>query len=275
MDTRPHNSAQLSVVELHDHTTEVAQWGNADQRALILLHSALLDRRVWTPIVDALLSGAQEPSPGRIVAYDLRSHGSASGAPVAASLDDLVRDLGEVIAALGIEQATLAGLSLGGALAQRAAPEFSSVIDRLVLCSTRGQFPADTMQQRAGQAAVHGVSALIPETMERWLGPPTVQSDMSEAASYVRQCLLETATETWRSVWNLLAGFDSLKRNGRFRGTVDVVVGTADGAVSHDAAQELANSFEAGRLTTIENGVHLCTLQSIEQVTAIIRKTSW
>lgn len=273
MDTPPDNSARLSVLELHDHTTEVAQWGDPDRRALILLHSALLDRRVWAPVVDALLHGDHEPFTGRIVAYDLRSHGSARDAPAAASLDDLVRDLGEVIAVLGIEQATLAGLSLGGALAQRAAPELSSVIDRLVLCSTRGEFPADLMQQRANQASVHGVPALIPETMQRWLGTPDIQATMSDAVSYVRQCLLDTATDTWRSVWNLLAGFDNLERNSSFHGTVDVIVGTADGAVSQDAAQQLTNSFDAGRLTVVENGVHLCTLQYAEQVTAVIRKT--
>jgi pimeloyl-ACP methyl ester carboxylesterase len=60
---------------------------------------------------------------GRLIAYDLRGHGSSSPVvePAAHALDRQVSDLAAVVASLAVPPAVLGGVSLGGHVAVRAA----------------------------------------------------------------------------------------------------------------------------------------------------------
>ena len=76
--------------------------------AVILIHGGMLDHRMWDPQVEALASHH------RVVRYDVASHGR-SPAPEAAWKN--YEHLGLLMQGLGIESASLVGLSLGGRIA--------------------------------------------------------------------------------------------------------------------------------------------------------------
>src|SRR5262249_22350747 len=78
---------------------------------VVLIHglggSTAIWRRVVRPLADDF----------RVLAYDLRGLGRSETPPPPYGLDDLVADLDALLDGLGVEQATLVGHSLGGAVA--------------------------------------------------------------------------------------------------------------------------------------------------------------
>jgi 3-oxoadipate enol-lactonase len=71
-----------AIVSVGDHETAVSDTGG-DGVPLLLLHSLGLDRRFWRPATARLPAGL------RIIAYDLRGHGQARGAPLTTGLEQL------------------------------------------------------------------------------------------------------------------------------------------------------------------------------------------
>ncbi|HSO40596.1 MAG TPA: alpha/beta fold hydrolase, partial [Labilithrix sp.] len=96
------------MIELSDHSTQIAQAGDTGP-AVVLLHALGLTWHMWEPIVLDLACGR------RVFAYDLRGHGAAADAPPPADLTTLADDLQEVLDHEGLTGAHVVGLSYGGA----------------------------------------------------------------------------------------------------------------------------------------------------------------
>ena len=93
----------MSAVEVH----RVVE-GPPDAPVLVLSNSLGSMLTVWDPQIPALSEHF------RVVRYDLRGHGASPVPPGPYDIADLGADLLGVLDRLGVEQADLAGLSLGG-----------------------------------------------------------------------------------------------------------------------------------------------------------------
>ena len=93
---------------------------------VVLIHAFSVDRRMWAPQI-ALLEKRF-----RVVRYDQRGHGKSDGpsAPYAQH-----EDLRSVLDALGIDKATLIGLSAGATTATDFAIAYPNRVVRVVLAS--------------------------------------------------------------------------------------------------------------------------------------------
>src|SRR3954462_9445313 len=92
--------------------------------AVVLLHAAIGDRRMWDAQFAALAATH------RVIRYDRRGFGETAGGPGEfAHCEDLLA----LLDARGIEQAALVGASMGGACALDAALAAPERITRLVL----------------------------------------------------------------------------------------------------------------------------------------------
>ncbi|MGD9695341.1 MAG: alpha/beta fold hydrolase [Thermoleophilia bacterium] len=112
-------------VDLGDHETLVADTGG-EGRPIVLIHPLGLDRLAWRDLARALAPSR------RVIAYDLRGHGGAGGAP-RADADGLVADLAALLAARGVEGVDLAGAGSGALLAARAARALGDRVGALTL----------------------------------------------------------------------------------------------------------------------------------------------
>lgn len=92
--------------------------------ALVFLHAAVADRRMWNAELEAFAASHH------VVAYDRRGFGETLPVDEPYSL---TQDLARVLDALGVQRATLVGCSQGGRVALDFALEAPERVERLVL----------------------------------------------------------------------------------------------------------------------------------------------
>jgi 3-oxoadipate enol-lactonase len=258
---------------LTDHETTAGQLRTgADGRAhlCVLVHSALLDRHLWSRFATALADRLRASTdPWVLLAYDLRAHGDAADAPTTGGIKQLVADLGEVVDIAGADALSvhLAGLSLGGAVVQEAAVTQPDRFASITAIGTSSRFPADVMTQRA-RRGLDGVGAQLDDTLARWLTPRTL-ADAGPTVEYVRERVLATTPRRWAYTWQNLAGFDVADRLPAVPAPVLAVAGSEDTAAPVPALATIAERAQRGKLAVIEDAGHLIALEQPNQLATI------
>ncbi|HVP02189.1 MAG TPA: alpha/beta fold hydrolase [Solirubrobacteraceae bacterium] len=120
----------LRVIALHGH--DVACRVAGEGPALVLLHGIASDSGIWS----AVLPGLAERH--TVIAPDLPGHGMSDKPRGDYSLGALACGVRDLLAALGVERASLVGHSLGGGVAMQLAYQFPERVERLVLVSSGG-----------------------------------------------------------------------------------------------------------------------------------------
>src|SRR5215208_1088737 len=124
--------ADLSTCEITLHGHRVSYRCGGSGPVLVLIHGITSSSATWEPVLPALAEHFT------IIAPDLLGHGQSDKPAGDYSLGShacLVRDL---MLALGHEQGTIVGHSLGGGIAMQAAYQFPELVGRLVLVSSGG-----------------------------------------------------------------------------------------------------------------------------------------
>lgn len=117
---------------------------------LILIHGLGDDHRAWRRSLPDLMLRH------RVILYDLRGHGETTLGEPDGTLRQMGNDLAALINAIGLERAALAGFSLGGTIAMRAAIDHPQLVSRLILVATSsrvGRAAADWYRQRSDMVA--------------------------------------------------------------------------------------------------------------------------
>lgn len=118
-------------------------------------------------VLDAL--PARATAGRRALAPDLRGHGASRGAAAPFTLGDLAGDLAGLFEALGLEDATLVGWSLGAQVALAALPRLRPRLSRLVLLSAT---PCFTLRD----GWPHGLPARTLEALARQVRRDTARA---------------------------------------------------------------------------------------------------
>ncbi len=93
---------------------------------VVFIHGSNLDGRMWDGQMEAFRARF------RVIRYDLRGHGKSAGATAPIRAAD---DLRQLLDRLGVQQASLVGLSAGASVATDFALLFPDRVSRLVLAS--------------------------------------------------------------------------------------------------------------------------------------------
>lgn len=143
---------------------------------VVLIHGHPFDRTLWEPQV-ATLSGSF-----RVLAPDLRGFGESPVTPGIVTMREFAADIEELLAALGISRAAIAGLSMGGLVAMDLAVTHPERYWALGLITTTARPVApDEPAARAARAAeieAEGLGGLIGYMHTGLYGPncpPTVR----------------------------------------------------------------------------------------------------
>ncbi len=109
-------------------TLAYVETGDSEGPPLLLLHGQGDTSRSWSPVAPFLTKR-------RLLAVDLRGHGSSSAPPCCYGLQDLASDASLFLDALGVAKADVAGHGFGAVAAQLLAAEHPDKVGALVLVS--------------------------------------------------------------------------------------------------------------------------------------------
>ncbi|MCU0304805.1 MAG: alpha/beta hydrolase [Thermoanaerobaculales bacterium] len=119
------------MAELSRPEVTISYSDQGDGATVALLHGHTFDRRVWRPVLPALLDAGC-----RVVRPDLRGHGLSSRPDRGYHVSHHAGDLIALLDHLGIERAAIAGFSFGGGVALEAALTHPERVAALALIST-------------------------------------------------------------------------------------------------------------------------------------------
>jgi pimeloyl-ACP methyl ester carboxylesterase len=115
---------------------------------ILLLHGLGLDHTFWDPQVEEFSRTHQ------VIVHDLRGHGRSESPDVPYSIDQFSDDLDQFLHFLGLKQAILLGLSLGGRILIRFALKFPQEVRALILADAQSETPPEAGQRFKALAEV-------------------------------------------------------------------------------------------------------------------------
>lgn len=168
-------------LELQIGELTISGWsvGPIDGPLVLCLHGWLDNAGSFATLVPLLASARPDL---RFVAIDLPGHGRSSHRPAGAMLHflDAVVDVADLLDALGVEQATLLGHSMGAALSTLFAGAFPDRVRRLVMLDGLGPLsnPADDTAEQLARGVLAAQKARTRT--------PRVYADRGDAVARVR-----------------------------------------------------------------------------------------
>ena len=233
---------------------------------LLLLHCLGVDRHFW----DFTAGLANE---FRLLSYDLPGHGDTrvpSGSYGIHELADLTADL---LRRAGVSRAHVAGISLGGLIAQRLAAAYPAMVDRLVLIDTTPRYTDELRSMwavRAKGARESGVGSLIEGLLPIWFTPQAIAEE-TQAVRYVRETLARCPSEGYALACEALAAAD-LREDAKRIGVPTLVVCGEDDIPSFlDAARWLAANIAGAKSAWIPRSRHASVLERPDEGLRLLR----
>lgn len=209
------------------------------------------DFRIWEGVLGRLRPNF------RMIAYDLRGHG-LSGAPNAPyRLADHVGDLAALLDALGVRDAIVCGVSVGGMIGQGLAAARPELVRGLVLCDTAHQIrPQSMWDQRIEAVRERGIEALADPILERWFSESYRVEHAEELIGW-RHMLVRTPVEGYIGTCAAIRDADLTEAAQSVAVPTLCVCGTEDGATPPELVRSLADLIPGGRFQLIDGAGHL------------------
>jgi 3-oxoadipate enol-lactonase len=250
-------------VRVRDLIVHVQVSGPADAPALVLLHSLGTSGHVWDPQAEALAARF------RVIRPDMRGHGLTGVTDGPYSLQGLAEDARALLDALGLGRVHVAGLSIGGAVAQALAAASPARVRSLILCDTAMAFPPPSIwRERAALVRAHGMAPITEPVLARWVTPDVSHGPAAEG---LRAMLRRTDPEGYAGAAEALAVGDLTASTSALRLPALVLVGEHDLATPPAAAAALAAAIPGAALTVLPGAAHIPTVQIPDAVTGAMR----
>jgi pimeloyl-ACP methyl ester carboxylesterase len=255
--------------------------------AVVLLHAAIGDRRMWDAQFTALAATH------RVIRYDRRGFGeTADGPGEYAHYEDLLA----LLDARGIEQAALVGASMGGACALDAALAAPERITRLALLGsglTGHTWPDHMLADfaRLGAEAVPDGGLARYAAREVDVDPAHVRAmtdanirylvagpdrDVSvlpaDMVALVREMCEQVYWHDWTAPQWTERIPDTRHRLAEIRTPALVVIGTSDARGLVELSSHLADSLPDAELVELADTGHLPSMERPDEVNALLRK---
>ncbi len=231
---------------------------------LLMLHSLGTTSDVWDEQATALASSF------RVIRPDFRGHGLTEVTPGPYTVERLARDMIAVLDALGAGRVHVAGISLGGLVAQRLAAQAPERVASLMLCDTALSIPPpETWRERAATVRTHGMGAIADAVLARWV---TEGFRDQPAAAGLRAMLLRTAPEGYAASCEAIAEADLTESTRHLHIPTLVLVGEQDLATPPAAAQALHEAIRDSTLAVLPGAAHIPTAERPDEVATALRR---
>jgi pimeloyl-ACP methyl ester carboxylesterase len=226
---------------------------------IVLLHAFPLNARMWEP------QQALAEFGWRIVAPQFPGFDGGTGAHANATVDDYAGQLVDLLDSLHVEQAVIAGLSMGGYVAFALLRHARRYFSGLVLADTRSQ--ADTPEGQQGREKMRallrdkGPSAIADEMIPKLLGASTLK-ERPAVGEHVRALIMSSSADAIDGAINVLKTRpDSTPLLSGIHVPTLIVVGEEDTLTPPDMSREMHRAIHGSELVVIPESGHLSNLE--------------
>lgn len=236
--------------------------GRDDAPALVFANSLGTDARIWDGVIEALAPSY------RILSYDKRGHGLSDAPAGDYSLADHVDDFVGLLEITGIDRLALAGVSVGGLIAQGFAVRYPERLAALVLCDTAPRLgDHSTWQARIDAVRGAGLASIADQVMERWFSDGFRTNEADNLAGW-RNLFLRTDADGYCGTCATLRDTDLTAAVASIATPTLVVAGADDRSTPVDLVASCARAIPGARFEIIQNAGHI---PSIEQPAELAR----
>jgi 3-oxoadipate enol-lactonase len=233
---------------------------------LVLLHCLGVDHHFW----DFARPLAAEFT---LYRYDLPGHGASAIPPAGYGIADLSEQLAALLEEHKTGRVHLAGVSLGGLIAQHFAATHPERVDRLILIDTTPRY-TDEMRsmwaERAAGARQSGSASLIEGLLKIWFTPAAIARNGADV-QYVRSTISKCSGEGYALACEALAAADLRSLLAQIKAPTLVICGEDDIPSFLDAARLLASTIGGARLAWIPEARHASVLEHPDAGLKLIR----
>jgi 3-oxoadipate enol-lactonase/4-carboxymuconolactone decarboxylase len=234
--------------------------GPAGAPALLLLHSLGTSQMIF----DAQAEGLKTAF--RVIRPDLRGHGLTTVTPGPYDIAQLARDMLGVLDGLGVTSAHVAGISIGGLVAQSIAHQAPERVRSLILIDTALAIPPpDAWRERAARVRAEGIAPLMDGVIARWVTPAFMDAPETEG---LRAVLRQTPAEGYAAAAEAIAAADFTLASRAIRVPTLVLVGDSDQATPVSSAEALRDAIPGAELIVLRDAAHIPTVEQPAAVTA-------
>lgn len=229
---------------------------------VVLLHGVGGGRAIW----GAQGSGSVQALAAkgcRAIAFDLPGYGD-SPSPAHFTLEGMADAVAQSLAALGVQQATIVGHSMGGMVAQQMAVRHAARLQALVLVCTTASFgkPDGAWQQAflrqrlapldAGQGMAALAEALVPSLLAEQREP---------ALSQGCAVMSRVPEASYRAALAALLGFDLRGALPRITVPTLCIAAAQDATSPPEVMQRMAQRIPGARFECLADAGHLAPLE--------------
>jgi 3-oxoadipate enol-lactonase len=243
------------------HTASVPGSAHARPR-IALIHSLALDRSVWDGVIPLLTPHAN------VLIYDCRGHGKSGRPKMKFTPELFAADLAGLLDHVHWVDATIAGCSMGGCVAQAFAALYPERTPALALIDTTAWYgptaPKD-WRERAQTAASKGLQALSGFQATRW-----VSDAFREAHPEVMRAKLEVFLandiDCYMATCEMLGDADLRHHQPTMRMPTSVIVGEQDYAAPVAMSEQIYQAMPNASLSVLPGVRHLTPIECPDMI---------
>ena len=239
-----------------------------DGPALFLIHGIGASRATF----DGMVAGLQDQF--TCISYDLRGHGQSPLPKGRFDLDDLVDDLEELRARLGIAKAHFAGHSLGGMIGPRYARRYPGRVLSLGLWSTAAfRTDDDSAKVRGVVTAMRdkGIGPVLDTLTARWFTDAFCAA-RPDVIAWRKKQVMDTDPDVFLNVFDIYAETEMAPWLHEVTVPAQVLTGALDGGCNPRLNALIHQALPGSELVILDGLKHAIFIEATERVLPEVRR---
>ncbi len=222
-----------------------------DGPPLVLANSLGSSLAMWDGQADALAERH------RLIRFDARGHGASEVPPGPYTIDDFGRDVLELLDHLGIERATVAGISLGGMTAMWLGIHAPERVERIIpTCTSAKLGPPQMWADRAATVREHGLAAIAPAVAKNW-----VTDALADRRPELEAMIVATPADGYIASCAAIERMDLLPRLHEITAPALVIAARQDPSTPPEHGERIAAAIPGARFEVLDGAAHLANLE--------------
>jgi len=240
---------------------------DGDGEPLVLVHGVGGGAENWDGVVASLPQKRFQ-----VIRLDLSGHGGSGPIASPCTVQDLARDVTDVMDALGVKSAAIAGFSLGGLIAQSLALDSPDRVTRLALIATvAGRTPEEQARSTARIEVVREKGlAFIAEGNRTFWFSDDFRRDHPDAVEARVQQFMACDPASYLHAFAVFAKGDFGERLREIRQPTLVMTGEFDTAATARMARLMHERIAGSRLEILGGMRHAVLIECPQRVAALL-----